>query len=158
MHNNISNYLETRDTSKLNFTSNKQENIWKSIEHVLSDVGPLYASEFPVCHPFLKYRGILDCLASYHQVPAIFEWKTSEKLRPTIAHTYDNPLQTVAYYACLQYDQVGCTFPDIKEAILVIAYEDGSKANVHMLESSFRLAIWKKFLNRLEQFWIQMAR
>ncbi|XP_017483885.1 PREDICTED: mitochondrial genome maintenance exonuclease 1-like [Rhagoletis zephyria] len=157
LHTNIQTYLETKDTSKLQFASNTHEKMWQSVEHVLPKIGTLYASEVPVHHPFLRYRGILDSLATYHDIPTIFEWKTSEKLKPTVAHTYDNPLQAIAYFACLQFDQAGLVLPPVKEVILVIAYEDGSKANVHILESSFRAEIWKKFLKRLELFWSQQA-
>lgn len=157
MHSNIQAFLETRDTSKLQFASKSQEKMWKSVEHVLPKISTLYASEFPVHHPFMKYRGILDCVADYRGIPTVFEWKTSEKQKPTVADTYDNPLQTVAYYSCLQYDQVGLALPDVKEVILVIAYEDGSKAHVHVLEPSLRAEVWKKFLQRLQLYWLQQA-
>jgi len=156
LHNNIRAFLETKDTSNLELSSKSQENIWKSIEHVLPKIGAYYASELSIYHPILKYRGILDCVATYYEIPTIFEWKTSEKIRPTIAHTYDNPLQAVAYYSCLQYDQLGYPIPDVKEVILVVAYENGSKANVFIFEPSFRAEIWKKFLKRLEQYWTQV--
>lgn len=158
LHQNIQTYLETRDIKQLNFNSKSQENFWKSIEHVMPNIKELYGSELSIYHPYLKYRGILDCVATYNDIPAIFEWKTSEKLKPTIAHTYDNPLQTVAYYSCLQYDQpANLKIPNIKEAILVIAYEDGSKADVHILEPNYRITAWKQFLKRLEQYWSQLA-
>ena len=158
LHNNIQKYLETKDESQLKFESQHQENMWKSVEHVLTDISILHASEMPVYHPILKFRGILDSVATYQNKPTIVEWKTSEKIKPTIAHTYDNPLQAIAYYSCLHCDTVKFNVPDVEEVILVIAYEDGTKAHVHLLEHSFRLTIWKKFLERLEQYWTIAAR
>lgn len=157
LHSNIQKYLETKDESELKFTSKHQENMWKSIEHVLPKVSTIYASELPVHHSILKYRGILDCIATYENVPTILEWKTSEKIKPTVAHTYDNPLQAIAYFGCLQCDNLVQHIPDVKEVILVIAYEDGTKAHVHLLEHSFRVTLWKKFLKRLEQYWALKA-
>nr|XP_046911757.1 mitochondrial genome maintenance exonuclease 1-like [Dermatophagoides farinae] len=161
LHNNIRTYLETNDTSGLKISTKTQENMWKSIENVLPNINRLYASEMVVYHPILKFRGILDTIAEFHEIPAVIEWKTSEKLRPTIAHTYDNPLQVVAYYSCLQFNDdlksKNQNTKIAKEILLIIAYEDGSKANVHIIEPSLRMAIWRKFLQRLEQYWIMVA-
>lgn len=153
LHNNVQLYLETRDSSKVKFVNKIQENMWKSIEMVLPKINKVYASEMPVYHPILKFRGILDSLAIYENVPTIIEWKTSEKIRPTLAHTYDNPLQAVAYYSCLQFSSSIDYQKEIKNIILIIAYEDGAQANVHLIESFLQNTIWRKFLRRLEQFW-----
>lgn len=156
LHSNIENYLgNDRDLSHVEFSSKEQENLWKSIEHVLANVGQLHGSEMAVHHPLLKYRGIADTIATFEKVPTLIEWKTSEKIKPTIAHTYDNPLQLIAYYSCLQYGDYN--IPKIKEAALVIAYEDGTKADVFLIESAFGKTLWKKFLKRLELFWQNTA-
>lgn len=153
LHKNVQSYLETKDISKVMFVNKIQENMWKSIEMVLPRINKIYASEMPVYHPILKFRGILDSLAIYESVPAIIEWKTSEKIRPTLAHTYDNPLQAVAYYSCLQFSSSIEYQKEIKNVILIIAYEDGTKASVHLIEQFLQNTIWRKFLQRLEQFW-----
>ncbi|XP_075676462.1 mitochondrial genome maintenance exonuclease 1-like [Dermatophagoides pteronyssinus] len=161
LHNNIRTYLETKDSSRLKISTKTQENMWKSIEMILPNINRLYASEMIVYHPILKFRGILDTLAEFHEIPALIEWKTSEKLRPTIAHTYDNPLQAVAYYSCLQFNdnyqqqKLNLDPPSMlaKEILLIIAYEDGTKANIHIIEPSLSLTIWRKFLQRLERYW-----
>ncbi|OTF76695.1 hypothetical protein BLA29_001686 [Euroglyphus maynei] len=161
LHSNIRTYLETKDMSQLKILNKTQENMWKSIENVLPNINRLYASEMTVYHPILKFRGILDTLAEFHEIPALIEWKTSEKLRPTIAHTYDNPLQAIAYYSCLQFKNdlkhKNENITTAKEILLIIAYEDGTKANVHIIEPSLRSTIWRKFLQRLEQYWTVMA-
>lgn len=159
LHTNIQNYLETRDTSVLTFKNKQQENLWKSVEHVLPKISKVYKSEMDIFHPYLKYQGKIDCIASYHDIPTVIEWKTSEKLKPTLAHTYDNALQAVAYLACLQFFNFSklSPIPEVDEVIVVVAYEDGTKANVHIVEPSYRLVIWKQFLHRLQLYWSMQA-
>ncbi|KAI7692869.1 Mitochondrial genome maintenance exonuclease 1 [Sarcoptes scabiei] len=154
LHNNIQTYLETKDTTKLKFNTKAQENMWRSIECVLKNINSLFATELPVYHPILRFRGILDNLAIYDDIPVLIEWKTSEKSRPTIAQTYDYPLQAVAYYSCLQFDQSGIKqSKSIKDILLIIAYEDGSEATIHNIEPNIRETIWRKFVRRLELYW-----
>ena len=159
LHQNIEHYLKERDEKVLEFSNQTQENIWKSIEHVMPQINDLYGTEFHVHHPILKFQGIIDCAASYNNIPTLFEWKSSARSRPTIADTYDNPLQAVAYFSCLQFCNPSNTttlpleLPNIKEVILVIGYENGSPADVHFLDHAHRDKYWQIFLTRLEKFW-----
>lgn len=122
----------------------------ESISHVLEDVRAVRATESTVQHNTLNYLGIVDCVARYRGVLCVIDWKTSEKPKPFLSNTYDNPIQVAAYAGALNNDdnykyQVG-------HGLIVVAYKDGSPAHAHELSSGLMLEYWKKWLIRLEDF------
>ncbi|XP_072265596.1 mitochondrial genome maintenance exonuclease 1 isoform X2 [Pyxicephalus adspersus] len=121
-----------------------------SVEHVLSDVAGLRTLESAVMHSELKYLGIVDCVAQYRGRLCVIDWKTSEKQKPNIQRTFDNPLQVAAYVGALNHDanykfQVDC-------GLIVVAYKDGSPAHAHFMDPELCKHYWDKWLLRLEEF------
>ncbi|XP_077907487.1 mitochondrial genome maintenance exonuclease 1 isoform X3 [Ictidomys tridecemlineatus] len=122
----------------------------ESIQHILKDVSGVRALESAVQHETLKYVGLLDCVAEYQGKLCVIDWKTSEKPKPFIQNTYDNPLQVVAYVGAVNHDanysfQVQC-------GLIVVAYKDGSPAHPHFMDAELCSQYWTKWLLRLEEY------
>ncbi|XP_023575903.1 mitochondrial genome maintenance exonuclease 1 [Octodon degus] len=122
----------------------------RSVQHLLKDVRGVCALESAVQHGTLKYTGLLDCVAEYRGELCVIDWKTSEKPKPFLRNTYDNPLQVVAYMGALNHDanysfQVQC-------GLIAVAYKDGSPAHAHFLDSELCSHYWAKWLLRLEEY------
>ncbi|XP_031157847.1 mitochondrial genome maintenance exonuclease 1 isoform X1 [Sander lucioperca] len=122
----------------------------ESISHVLEDVGAVRATESTVQHDTLNYLGIVDCVARYRGVLCVIDWKTSEKPKPFLSNTYDNPIQVAAYAGALNND--GNYKYQVENGLIVVAYKDGSPAHAHQLRSELMLEYWKTWLVRLEKF------
>lgn len=122
----------------------------ESISHILEDVSGVRAIESTVQHRALNYLGIVDCVARYRGVPCVIEWKTSERPKPYLSNTYDNPLQVAAYVGALNNDD-NYNY-QVEHGLIVVAYKDGSPAHVHQLDSKQLLEFWQKWLVRLEDF------
>ena len=70
---------------------------WTSVKPVLAEVNDVYLIEEKLSHPRLLYHGIVDCVAKLNKTKTVVDWKTSEKVKDTVAKLYDAPVQTVAY-------------------------------------------------------------
>ncbi|XP_077165851.1 mitochondrial genome maintenance exonuclease 1 [Paroedura picta] len=121
-----------------------------SVQHVLQDISAVRALESAVEHETLQYQGLVDCVAEYRGRLCIVDWKTSRKPKPLLQNTFDNPLQVAAYIGAVNHDanydfQVDC-------GLLVIAYNDGSPAHPHYMDSELCSQYWSKWLLRLEEF------
>ncbi|XP_045688720.1 mitochondrial genome maintenance exonuclease 1 [Phyllostomus hastatus] len=122
----------------------------ESVQHILKDVSGVRALESAVQHETLKYVGLLDCVAEYQGNLCVIDWKTSEKPKPFIRNTFDNPLQLVAYVGAINHDanysfQVQC-------GLIVVAYKDGSPAHPHFMDTELCSQYWAKWLLRLEEY------
>ena len=76
----------------------------QSVEHVLDDIGEVKALETSIVHLPLGYVGTFDCLAEYKGTLCLIDWKTSGKLKSSLADCYDYPLQVVAYAGAVNHD------------------------------------------------------
>jgi genome maintenance exonuclease 1 len=127
------------------------EGFWTSLQPVFSDISDVKVIEKHITHPFLCYKGVVDCVASYKNELVLIDWKTSSKPKPSLSYLYDEPLQAVAYLGALNYDK---NFDyQLERIALIIAYEDGEPAEVHHLSHSHCRDYWKLFLGRLKTYW-----
>ncbi|XP_059480191.1 mitochondrial genome maintenance exonuclease 1-like [Neocloeon triangulifer] len=126
------------------------EGCWTSLSKVLPDVGKIISLESPVCHPSLQYRGAIDCLAEFREEPMIVEWKKSDRKKPFIQYTYDAPIQMVAYIGAMNFDP--SYQQKVKLGTVVVAYTDGSPADVFCLNSAECDYYWKWWLIRLQEY------
>ncbi|XP_006921626.1 mitochondrial genome maintenance exonuclease 1 [Pteropus alecto] len=122
----------------------------KSVQHILKDVNGVRALESAVQHKTLKYGGLLDCVAEYQGKLCVIDWKTSEKPKPFIQNTFDNPLQVVAYMGAINQD-ANYSF-QVQYGLIVVAYKDGSPAHSHFMDTELCSQYWTKWLLRLEEY------
>ncbi|XP_077586573.1 mitochondrial genome maintenance exonuclease 1 isoform X1 [Stigmatopora nigra] len=122
----------------------------ESISSILEDIRAVRAIESSVQHSILNYLGIVDCVARYRGVLCLIEWKTSEKPKPFLSNTYDNPVQVAAYAGALNSD--GRYKFQVENGLIVVAYKDGSPAHAHQLNCELMSVFWEKWLIRLEEF------
>ncbi|XP_005749388.1 mitochondrial genome maintenance exonuclease 1 [Pundamilia nyererei] len=122
----------------------------QSVSDILEDIRAVRAIESTVQHETLNYLGVVDCVARYRGVLCVIDWKTSDKPKPFLSNTYDNPLQVAAYAGALNSD-ANYKY-QVENGLIVVAYKDGSPAHAHQLNSELMLEYWKTWLLRLEEF------
>ncbi|KAJ8719766.1 hypothetical protein PYW08_011941 [Mythimna loreyi] len=148
-HNTLKDYF-TQPQTKLRIEK-EVEGVWVSVTDVLKSISAPKAIESNVIHPVLKYRGIFDAIADYEEKPTLIEWKKSDKPRKSIANTYDNPVQLAAYFGAVCHD-LNYKHLNVRDALLVIAYTDGSKADTYHLSPDKLREHWAQWLIRLEEY------
>lgn len=141
---------ENRNTSETPEYPPEVQGYMESIAHILEDVRAVRAIESTVQHGILNYLGIVDCVARYRGVLCVIDWKTSEKPKPFLSNTYDNPIQVAAYAGALNHDQ-NYKY-QVENGLIVVAYKDGSPGHAHQLDSELMSEYWKTWLLRLESF------
>ncbi|XP_034832935.1 mitochondrial genome maintenance exonuclease 1-like [Maniola hyperantus] len=151
-HNTLKNYF-TQPQNQLRIEK-EVEGVWVSVSEVLKRISTPKAIESNVVHPVLKYRGIFDAIADYEDKPTLIEWKKSDKPRKAISATYDNPVQLAAYFGAVCND-LNYKHLNVRDALLVIAYTDGTKADVFHLTTDKLRVHWAQWLIRLEEYMIK---
>lgn len=139
-----------RDSSQMSHYSPEVRGYMESVSHILEDVREVRAIESTVQHNALNYLGIVDCVARYRGVLCVIDWKTSEKPKPFLSNTYDNPIQVAAYAGALNTDS-NYKY-QVENGLIVVAYKDGSPAHAHKLDAELMLDYWKTWLLRLEHY------
>lgn len=148
-HSTLKNYF-TQPRTQLRIEK-EVEGVWTSVADVLKHISTPKAIESNVIHPVLKYRGIFDAIADYEEKPTLIEWKKSDKPRKSLTLTYDNPIQLAAYFGAVCND-LNYKHLNVRDALLVIAYTDGSKADAYHLSMEKLREHWAHWLTRLEQY------
>lgn len=127
------------------------EGFWASLQPILPNISDVKMLEKHITHPFLCYKGVADCVATYQGELILIDWKTSSRPKPSLAHLYDEPLQAAAYLGAFNYDK--SIKYQLQEIALIIAYESGEPAEVHRLTHSHCRDYWKLWLARLKKYW-----
>ncbi|HEY9891389.1 MAG TPA: exonuclease [Candidatus Sericytochromatia bacterium] len=124
---------------------------WQSIEPVLQEVSNIKLVEGTVFNYNLKYAGIVDCVASFRNIPCICEWKTADKPKGSIEHLYDYPLQIAAYSSAVNqyYQDYGIK---LEHALLVVAIPD-LPAEVFWFEPEAMKTYSQQWEKRVAKFW-----
>ncbi|XP_052748626.1 mitochondrial genome maintenance exonuclease 1-like isoform X2 [Galleria mellonella] len=148
-HSTLKNYF-TQPQTQLRIEK-EVEGVWVSVSDLLKSISSPKAIESNVIHPVLKYRGIFDAIADYEDKPTLIEWKKSDKPRKSISLTYDNPVQLAAYFGAVCND-LNYKHLNVRDALLVIAYTDGSKADAYHLTTDKLREHWAQWLIRLEDY------
>ncbi|XP_047473279.1 uncharacterized protein LOC125028045 [Penaeus chinensis] len=130
---------------------------WTSVRHVIPNVSDVQVLESRIIHPYLYYQGAVDCVGSYKGMPILIEWKTSGKPKLSVKSMFDDPLQVVAYLGALNFDGNYRLQQPIESAMLVVAYETGLPAHIHILNKNDCEHYWRMWCTRLSQFWSQLA-
>lgn len=139
-----------RDPSEMSQYPPEVRGYMESVSHILEDIREVRAIESTVQHNTLNYLGIVDCVARYRGVLCVIDWKTSEKPKPFISNTYDNPIQVAAYVGALNTD-ANYKY-QVENGLVVVAYKDGSPAHAHKMSDELMLDYWKTWLLRLEDY------
>ena len=81
----------------------------------------------------------------------LIDWKTSEKKKRKLESTFDNPLQIAAYVGALNQDQ-RYGVAQVNQGMIVLAYNDGSPADVLRIEPKAMQRYWREWLVRLSLY------
>lgn len=150
LHNSINTYLASTRESELVI---REENAghWRSLKQIFPSIKDVKLLEEFVTHPFLCYRGVVDCFARYNNQLVVIDWKTSKKPKTNIKSTYDNPLQIAAYVGALNFDPKYQYLAS--KGLIVVAYESGGPATAHFIDEGTMLEYWNHWLLRVKEFW-----
>ncbi|XP_043592633.1 mitochondrial genome maintenance exonuclease 1-like [Bombus pyrosoma] len=124
--------------------------IYSSIKPLLNDIQIFHGIETNVVHPILRYKSIIDCIASYRGYTYLIDWKKSAKRKTSLAATYDAPIQVAAYIGAINaFNKYSFK---IDKGLIIVAYTSGEPASIHELKDDALEKAWGEWLNRLEQF------
>lgn len=124
---------------------------WESIKPVLESIDTIRLIESPVFHYNLSYAGIVDCVASYNDIPCVCEWKTADKPKGSIARLFDYPLQLSAYIGAVNhyYQDYGIK---LDHALIVVAIPE-QPAEVFWFEPTAIDFYWQQWEKRVTAYW-----
>jgi mitochondrial genome maintenance exonuclease 1 len=129
--------------------------IWKSVEPLLENFQtPGMFIEQELTHPYLCYKGIVDCVSFHKDTLCVIEWKKSDRPKKSLTFTYDAPVQLCSYLGALNASKPELKKNPIKSGVVVVAYNDGQKADVFELNEIELRKYWRLWLNRLQDYWV----
>ena len=176
-HSLIQRYFEDGKEPDFGESSLKALRLFESALPELQLVEKYVTGEILTTNPLLFYRGKIDTLAVVNGELTLIEWKTSSKQKPTLASTFDAPIQTSAYLGALNHDpdilipglssltsprtsaiSNGTPLPlySITKAKIVVSYDDGSRATAHNLGVEDLNRYWKVWRERLVTYWLRV--
>ena len=146
-HKHIQRYLLGEDTP----CPDASRPYWESIKPVLQNIDIVRLVESPVFHYDLSYAGIVDCVASYKDIPCVCEWKTADKPKGSIERLFDYPLQLSAYLGAVNHYYQDCGVK-LDHALLVVAIPE-QQAEVFWFEPEKIDFYWQQWEQRVAAYW-----
>ncbi|KAF8796801.1 mitochondrial genome maintenance exonuclease 1-like [Argiope bruennichi] len=150
LHTCINNYLASVPRSEVEIEKAIAGH-WESLKGIFPSINDIKLLEERITHPFLRYKGVVDCFARYKNNLVVIDWKTSKKKKLTLSSTFDNPLQIAAYVGALNFDPKYQYLAN--KGLIVVAYEDGSRASAHFMDENVLMRYWKEWLARVKLYW-----
>jgi len=153
LHSMLETYMETKQLPK---ASDVPDSVSKrhlvSISQAVRQFDNPLVLESAVTHPELNYCGIVDCVAMVGDTLALVDWKTSEKVKNNAAALYDNPLQVAAYIGAINSDERYKRLGNLTKGAVVVVYNSGYPAMVHMFNTQQMEMYWEQWCQRLQMF------
>lgn len=106
-------------------------------------------------HPYLLYQGVLDCVSFYKSTLSVIEWKKSDRPKKSLSFTYDAPIQLASYLGAINASKKDFKENPIKRGVVVVAYNDGQKADLFELNEQEMKKYWKLWLSRLQEYYVR---
>ncbi|XP_040578892.1 mitochondrial genome maintenance exonuclease 1 [Lepeophtheirus salmonis] len=121
----------------------------QSVQHVIGQFDSPIALESAVYHSLENYMGIIDFFGRFNPTGeyVVVDWKTSDKKKDTLQKTFDNPVQVAAYFGAINYDSNYTVKPH--SGLIVIAYNDGTPANILKMSNNALEYYWREWKIRL---------
>lgn len=85
---------------------------------------------------------------------SVIEWKKSDRLKASLAATYDAPLQLCAYLGAINADP-RYRFEHVRSGVVVVAYTTGVPAHSFRLSAKAVQQYWTAWLERLHEYWVR---
>jgi len=153
LHKILENYLETKQLPLVSHVTDSitQKHIISISELVKKLENPLLL-ESAVKHPELNYCGIVDSVLKIGDTIALVDWKTSERVKKTRASLYDAPIQVAAYIGALNSDPRYQELGSICNGAVVVIYNSGLPADVHLYSKRQMQGFWGHWCKRLRKY------
>jgi len=153
LHTMLEAFMETRKLPKAkDIPDSVSKRHLVSISQAIKQFHTPLLLESAVTHPDLNYGGIVDCAAVLGDTVMLVDWKTSEKVKNKVSDLYDNPLQLAAYMGALNRDERYSHLGNIINGAVVVVYNSGYPATVHMFNQKEMEGYWDMWCDRLEMF------
>jgi hypothetical protein len=146
-HKHIRNYLQGKELA----ISQTSLPYWESIQPVLANIDNIRLIESPIVHENLGYGGVVDCVASYHGVPCVCEWKTADKPKGSLERLFDFPLQLAAYLGAVNASYYHYDI-ELSHALIVVAIPD-LPAEIFWFDRSKIEPYWQQWQTRVKAYW-----
>jgi genome maintenance exonuclease 1 len=122
---------------------------WENLLPILQDIHDVRLIEGNVFHYYEGYAGRVDCVASYHGIPCVIEFKSADRIK----RLYDEPLQLAAYCGALNR-QYGVKYGvSLNHALLIATTPD--EVSLTWFDPDEVMDYWHKWQQRVAQFWAQ---
>jgi genome maintenance exonuclease 1 len=124
---------------------------WENLFPILQDIHDVRLIEGYLFHYYEGYAGRVDCVASYHGIPCVIEFKSADRIK----RLYDEPLQLAAYCGALNR-QYGVKYGVSLNHVLLIATTP-DEVSLTWFDPNEVMDYWHKWQQRVAQFWAQQS-